>query len=353
MNAVSITRYLTRGGSVRKAVELCAGLDGLKSGDRVLIKPNVVIGDEKYRRFTKGVLTTVEVLEELVELLREYGCRNIVIGEGSITNEELGLTTRTAYDLAGITEMARRLNVKLLDFHQGPFVKVELDGRPVEIAASVMEADFLINVPVLKTHVQTKVSLGLKNLKGVLSMASRRNFHRYGVEKYIALLASRIKAHLTILDGLYTVNYGPVHHDHRELNLVVAGRDPLAVDVIGSSILGIPPETVGHLIEYALLEGRRPVLDGIEIRGEEIKNVSIKAEWDAPWLQNIIDSFGIKGIVAQTPGQSLCSGCMVTVNNVMRKFGREYSGGTFDHIEICAGREPRPFKDSRLVFLFG
>ncbi|MCS5695035.1 DUF362 domain-containing protein [Desulfofundulus thermocisternus] len=353
MAVVSIVRYKPEGESLRRAIELCEGFAELKSHARVLIKPNVVIGDEKYRNFVKGVLTSVPVLEELIGLLREFGCQNITIGEGSITNEEMGLSTGTAFTLAGIGEMARRLGVNLIDFHQQGFVKIDLDGHQVEVAEAALEADFLINVPVLKTHVQTKVSLGLKNLKGTLSMTSRRIFHRYGVEKYIALLAGKLKPQLTVLDGLYTVNYGPVHYDYRELNLLVAGRDPLAVDVVGSSILGIPPERVEHLVIYASLQGRRPSLEGIEVRGEKISQVAIRAEWETTWLQNIINSFGIKGIRAQTPGPSLCSGCMVTVNNVLRKFGREYSGATFDNIEICTGREPRPFKDSRLVFLFG
>jgi len=230
---------------------------------------------------------------------------------------------------------------------------VELNGRPFEVVEAPLKADFLINVPVLKTHVQTKVSLGLKNLKGTLSMASRRNCHRHGVEEHIALLANALKPHLTILDGLYTVDYGPVNYEHKQLDLLVAGGDPLAVDIVGSSLLGISPDSVVHLAKYADLQGLSTNLEWVEVRGEKIDEVGIKAAWETAWMQNIIDFFGVEGVTAHTPGYSFCSGCSVPVNNALRTFFSENQGATFDGVEICAGREPRPSKDAKLIFLLG
>jgi len=67
----------------------------------------------------------------------------------------------------------------------------------------------LINVPVLKTHGQCKVSLGMKNLKGCLSMSSKRAFHGKDLHRMIALLNTKIKPKLTIIDGLYAMEHGP------------------------------------------------------------------------------------------------------------------------------------------------
>jgi len=350
---VSIVRHSSTGGSLRKALDLCEGLKGLKSNSRVLIKPNLVMGSERFQVLTKGTLTTATIMEELVILLQEYGCTDITIGEGSIVHEEVGINTATAFECAGMKDLADRRGVKLLDFYQEPFVKLELDGRRFEVAEAPLKADFLINVPVLKTHIQTKVSLGLKNTKGVLSMASKKNCHRHGLEDHIAVLANAVKPHLTILDGLYTVDYGPVNFQHKELGLLVAGKDPLAVDMVGSSLLGIAPDSVVHLVEYANMQGRSVDLSWVEVSGEKINEVGIKAAWDCAWLQDIVDSFGVKGLTAHTPGHSFCSGCIVSVNTMLRTFCSENPGATFDGVEVCVGREPRPSKDAKLVFLLG
>ncbi|MDM7999059.1 MAG: DUF362 domain-containing protein, partial [Dehalococcoidia bacterium] len=170
---VSVVRLADPQESLRQAIARCDGFARLNRHGKVLLKPNIPTG---FRLPPYGMTTTTSILEALVRLLIETGCRDIAIGEGSI--EVLGFGTKQGYARTEIDKLAKRYGVKLIDLNEGPFRQVELGDFKIGIAEAVLDADFLINVPVLKTHGQTKVSLGFKNLKGCLSLASRLKFHK-------------------------------------------------------------------------------------------------------------------------------------------------------------------------------
>lgn len=123
------------------------------------------------------MVTTATLVEELIQLLWEHGNTQIAIGEGAVLNEEIGLNTPKGYKRYGLARVAKGYGVRLLDFNEGPFETLELDGLEVQVAEPILQADFLINLPVLKTHIQAQVSLGLKNLKGYLRFPFKRKFH--------------------------------------------------------------------------------------------------------------------------------------------------------------------------------
>jgi uncharacterized protein (DUF362 family) len=83
--------------------------------------------------------------------------------------------------------VAKRYGAKLVDFNSEPFEEVQLEKIKVKISRWALESDFLINLPVLKTHRQTKVSLGMKNLKGCLAIESKKKFHKHDIARLIAL----------------------------------------------------------------------------------------------------------------------------------------------------------------------
>ena len=100
----------------------------------------------------------------------------------------------------------------------------------------------MIDVPVLNTHAMTKVSLGMKNLKGCLSMNSKKKFHMADLEEMIALLNTQIPPQLTVIDGIYGMEKGPLSmgQAHR-MNLIMASQDVLSCDMVGAAVLGIDP----------------------------------------------------------------------------------------------------------------
>jgi len=353
-NIVSIFKYDGTINPLKNAIEQCKGFSELKESDKVLLKPNIVWGGGGTNKIPKyGFITTSKIVEHIIQLLGQHGCRNISIGEGTTEDKEFGSDTLKGYKWAGIANVAKKYGVKLIDFNKESYKQFELSGTKIEVSNAALEADFLINLPVLKTHGQTKVSLGLKNLKGCLSMGSKRKFHEKDLERMIALLNTKVRPKLTIIDGIYAMEHGATALGiaHR-MNLIITGKDNLSCDVVGSTVLGIEPSSVEHLRRFALLINRSLDINSIDIRGERIEDISRKLEWEYD-LEDIFRRAKIGGISFQFPGKHYCTGCAVHVQGVLSAFCKDNMGMDFDSIEMCAGGEVKPKKDSKKVFLIG
>ena len=318
------------------------------------MKPNVVWGGGVSKKMPKyGMITTSRIIEDLIELLRERGCEDISIGEGSVTSEELGLNTFKGYKRFGFSRVAKKYGVGLIDFNKESYRKIELDGVKIEISDIALESDFLINLPVLKTHAMTKVSLGMKNLKGCLDTRSKMEFHKRDLEHMIALLNTQLKPKLTIIDGIYALEHGPLSGGtaHR-MNLIFAGKDNLSCDIVGSTVLGIDPSSVEHIKEFASITNRSLGINTIDIKGEKITDVTKKLEWESD-LEDIFCQAKIKGVTILDPGNHFCTECVGNIGTALVLFSKDNTGITLDDIEICVGAEVRPKKESKKVFLLG
>ncbi|HUW46700.1 MAG TPA: DUF362 domain-containing protein, partial [Dehalococcoidia bacterium] len=157
---VSLVKFDGSLDSLRKAIELCQGFEKLGRNDRVLIKPNNCFRHKIMPPY--GMVTTSKIIDGVVQLLLEYGCTDISIGEGAIIGifDELEPYTKRGFKGTGIDKIAEKYGIKLLDFNQGAFHELDLGGVKVQVSRAALDTDFLINVPVLKTHFQAKVSLG-------------------------------------------------------------------------------------------------------------------------------------------------------------------------------------------------
>ena len=353
-NLVSIVKYDGTINSLKNAIEQCNGFSELKQNDKVLLKPNIVWSGGGTKKIPKyGLITTSKIVEDIIQLLHQHGCRNISIGEGTIADKEFSSDTFNGYKRYGFAKFTKKYGVKLIDFNKEPYKQVELNGTRIEISNAALEADFLINLPVLKTHCQVKVSLGLKNLKGCLSMQSRKEFHEKDLERMIALLNTQVKPKLTVIDGIYGLERGPTSLGiaHR-MNVIIAGRDSLSCDIVGSTVLGINPSSVEYLKEFALLTNRSLDINGIDLRGEKIGNVTRKMEWEMNF-EDIFRRANISGISFKFPGKHYCTGCVCHTDALMAAFCKDNMGGKFDNIEICIGGEVTPRTDSKKVFLMG
>ena len=211
---VSIVRYEKPLASVRQAVDLCQGLSDLPAQAKVFIKPNIVFWT-RFVPFPKwGVITTSRVVEDAVILLKERGIDDITIGEGTVTRRPKDFETPAhAFETLGYGTLKKRYGVKVINVFERPFKKCDLgDGAVLSFNADFLESDFLINLPVLKTHAQAVVSLGIKNLKGLIDIPSRKKCHNASpgqdLNFYVSRLARPIPPSLTVLDGIYTNEQG-------------------------------------------------------------------------------------------------------------------------------------------------
>ena len=247
-------------------------------GKKIVIKPNFGAWSTILPRHTnEWVVTSKDVLMATIKLLRELGASTITVAESAFIDTDM----EKIYKDMGLKKAFRDLNIDLVDLAKGPFKKVKvLNNTSVEIAELVLNAECLINMPMLKTHGETTVSLGSKNLKGALSHQSKRIFHRKGLSQAIAHLTSIIKPTINIVDGLIGLEgFGPVQTGTPiEVGVIIVGDNLIATDVVAASIMGFNPEDILHL-KLANELGTGPLyLSDIEVVGESIDTVKVPFE---------------------------------------------------------------------------
>lgn len=344
---VSIVQVADVYASLHESLELCNGLAGLKTTDKILIKPNIVSWDFELPFPPFGVVTTSAVISALVRILAEHGFSDLTIGEGSLP--KLRTTGDAVYEALGYKTLKERYGVKLVDFNQGEFVPTDYgDGFSLEIASQVLEADAIINVPVLKTHSQAKVSLGIKNLKGCLSKKSKQYCHGVGNEELNLMfprIIEKLTVALTIIDGLYTLEKGPGPTGKAfTKGLLIASRDPFACDLVGASILGYPAIEVPHLVNYAKDHECSLELTDYEVKGENIANHQNYVEHDFEWSEDNSGPTGFKkrgitGLAIRKYDSSLCTGCSVQYNPMLILLSSAYKGTPFPNVEVVSGKQ--------------
>jgi uncharacterized protein (DUF362 family) len=359
--AVALKRYESSPDSLRELVRLCDGFDGMRSDLNVLIKPNLMALDDRYPMSLYGVFTTTRLVHDMVILLKEYGMEKISIGEGSTRGKHYGVSTHGIYEYLGYPVLAKRYGVELLDLFKGPFQRVDFDGFQLEVAQAAMEADFLINMPALKTHNQAVLSLGLKNLKGCLSLKSRKFCHGSdeSLDHHLALLADKIRPSLTVLDGIYGLEKGPFYLGKAvRMNALVASQDPLAVDAVGAALACIDPSRVAYIQEYADRHGRQLRLDSFDLRGTPLQELKTILKWDNTWREDNTgpkawDRMGMSGISLPKYDKTVCTGCSGLYGPILGMLMASYKGTPFDEIEILTGKSMKPSGEARKTLLLG
>ena len=344
---VSLVRYSHSPESLRDAVSLCEGFRELNKNERVLIKPNLVTWDNCFKIAPFGVFTTTRLVEDLIILLKDHGCSDIAVGEGSVEMSR-GIGTMHAFRGLGYVRMAKQYGLKLIDFNKGRFERITLqNGLTLKIAKEALEREFLINIPVLKTHAQSKVSLGLKNLKGCLNTSSRKLCHNAdpGLEYCLPFVADYAKPSLTITDGIYVLERGAFHFGNAyRKDIIAASRDILGSDLVAAKTIGFDTPDITHFIEYARRHGKSLDLRDYEIRGERLEDHITRLKWDWGWTTDntgpsIFEKFGLTGIAVPKYDETLCSGCSPFANMVNILVLSSFKGHALPRIEILNGKK--------------
>jgi uncharacterized protein (DUF362 family)/ferredoxin len=227
---------------LRRIIDLLGGIEAfVRAGGHVFIKPNFVAP------FPDAV-TDLTLLATVVSIVRDAGGQP-VIGESS----GYEFSTEHTFSALGLNEFAAAQGVTLLNLDEGEFEQVALANRPtcaLQIARPALEADVIINLPRLKRHSLTRVTLGMKNLMGLLRRDSRRLIHARDIEAGIVALNRIVQPTLTIVDGMTTLSravYG--HTESREI--LVGGANLGTLDPFCAGLLGIDYKTVPHIAQFA------------------------------------------------------------------------------------------------------
>ena len=231
----------------RMAYELCseAGLADMirscvkKADPLIVLKPNLVGPIPA----SEGATTHPGIVEGVTEYLRGNGFRNLVMMEGSWVGDR----TSDALLVTGFGELSKRLGVPFLDLQSERGVPVDCAGMRLNICRKALEADFLINLPVMKGHCQTRMTCALKNLKGCLPNSEKRRFHRMGLHEPIGHLSAGLKQGFILADAIcpdltFEDGGNPVQMDR-----MLCGVDPVLLDAYACSMIGIEEEAVPYI----------------------------------------------------------------------------------------------------------
>jgi uncharacterized protein (DUF362 family) len=229
----------------RKAIESLGGMGRFVSrGNVVWVKPN--IGWD--RRPEQAATTNPDVVATIVEMCYQAGAKKVVVSDNPCNSAD-----RT-FSRSGIQQAAQKAGAQVFFLDDRKFRKMAVNGKILkewEIYQEVVEADRFINVAIVKHHSLSKATLGMKNLMGVIGGA--RNRLHQDIDNSLVDLAAFLKPHLVVLDAIrvLTAN-GPVGGnlaDVKRKDTIVAGVDQVAVDAYGATLLGIKPETIGHIAQ--------------------------------------------------------------------------------------------------------
>ncbi|MBT3318946.1 MAG: DUF362 domain-containing protein [Clostridia bacterium] len=207
--------------------------------DSVALKPNLVVA----KTFQSGATTNPDICAAVIEYLFERGRRNVSIIESSWVGEG----TARAFKVCGYNDLAKKYGVELVDVKKDDMVECEYDGLKVDVSKRALETDYIINLPLIKGHCQTKVTCALKNMKGLISDKEKRRFHALGLSKPIAYLNKMICADFTIADGTCTDTTFEEGGNPTALNTMIAGSDSVLLDTYAAKMLGYCVSDVGYL----------------------------------------------------------------------------------------------------------
>ncbi len=224
-------------------------------GMSVLIKPNMGRSVKK----TRGVNTHPQAVAAAAEVLKDAGAAKIAIGESPL----VGVNTLEAFERAGIPAVAARYGCLVLDMDAfQPITKPIPGARVVDsvgICAPVLEYDFILSLPVAKTHMHTGVTLGIKNMKGCLYKHEKVRFHQLEylngrefpektLDSAISDLATILLPDITVVDGFIGMQgLGPSGGEPIESDFALASLHPMGADVLACVLMGQSPEEIPHL----------------------------------------------------------------------------------------------------------
>ena len=355
---VSVVRGEEPDKMVREALDLLGGLENIVSGKNALIKPNLGVwsttGKNTPKWLNRSMTTKPEIVVALIKELKQIGIEDVSVAEGTILDED----ATNQFKDSGMKEMVESVGGRVIDLDREDHTKVKIENLMLEIGESVLNTDNLINVPVMKTHVNTKLTLGIKNLKGVVSKASKRTMHRGDLERSIALLLKAVRPKLTIVDGIIGIEgLGPGSWGKPiKPRLLIAGTDPVAVDAITATTMGHDPREIEH-IRIAWEMGLGEIdLDKIEIRGVSLREAKHPFEPSPLGAHNIVKMLGVEGIgyFGWTPGAvgSECSGCLNILTGVLWAF-RDDVAAPQRPLDIVIGPRDLPNEIGDNVLLYG
>lgn len=298
-------------------------LSDLKS-KRILIKPNAA----RLASPGDGITTHPSVVSAVIDCLREKGAKDIAIGEGCI----FGVDAHEAFQMTGMKEISEKKNVELIDLDRLDPAQWSIPCgellKKVKVSAALKDFDWVVSIPVMKTHMHTRVSLSIKNMKGLLWRRQKAKLHHLRSSKKItrghkeldfgiAEMARVLMPDLAVIDGTVGMEgMGPAYGKPKEMGLVLVSDSPLSADAVASRLMGFSPEEIPFLFLSAEL--------GL---GEiQLQNISVEPQdylkWEDPF-ELPPSKFSIPFPDVTVYDEGSCSACLSTLLLFLQKYHQQ------------------------------
>ena len=263
---LSVARGAEPRAITRAALAAVGGIERfVQSGADVIVKPNICVD---YRGYEYGATTNPEVVAALVELCLGAGAKRV-----RVMDTPFGGSPESAYARSGIQEAVKAVGGKMEVMNRAKFRKTEIpQGRDIsnwEVYQEILTADVVINVPVAKHHSLSRLSLGGKNLLGVITRPGQMHVN---LGQRTADLVSVVRPTLTVVDAVRTLMaHGPTGgslSDVRLTNTVIASHDIVAADAYAATLFDLTGARIPYVKAAADMGLGTLDLESIEI--EEI-----------------------------------------------------------------------------------
>ncbi len=259
--------------AVRKMISQLGGIEKfVKPGSRVLVKPNLLMAKDPQA----GITTHPAVIRSVIRILKDINCR-IFVGDGPSVFGAQDENIDEVYRQTGVEELCRQEHVELVKFD-----KRRWRGK-FPLTTWLDECDCLVSVPKLKTHSLTLMTGAIKNLYGLVSGTYKTELHKdyFHPDEFAGIVVDvyeQARPGLTVIDAIVAMEgEGPgTGGKLRDLNVLLAGADCVALDSVMGVIMGIFPSDVPTIKEAAARGLGAGQMASIVVLGEDIKGLGVR-----------------------------------------------------------------------------
>lgn len=259
---------------VFKALDLIDYESALSGWDTVLIKVNFIA----VKKWDTGATTDPMVVEAIIRKLKDLPVKLYVVeSDATITSAD------KAFEVTGMKDMAERNGVECINLrHVKDRVKIEIPHGETLGSITVpriVKESAIVSAAKLKTHMSTKVTLGMKNMFGLLPDKLKGKYHMKGINKVIVDINTVPKPALTVIDGFVGMEgRGLSDSIPVKMDLIIAGKDVVATDATASRVMGFDPHEISHIRKAQ--EKGLGTIDDVQVVGEKLEDVT------RPFLRN-------------------------------------------------------------------
>jgi len=305
--SVALEKY--RGGNLKYHIANLFDRTGFRPKGKIFVKPNLGGRVPIY----ESENTDANFMKELLALLLESNCQ-VIIGHTSLMGTpEQPYPFERIIALSNFQQFASLDRVTLLNLDNVERRYVTYERITFMIPAILNEVDAYINLAKLKTHMETGVTLCLKNQMGLLPLTNKAEMHRLDLDKYIAYLGKVVNPDLNIVEGIKGMEEnGPHHGRDRIANLFFCGDDMVEIDSFATAMIGLDYRKVRHIC----------IANEIGV-GTFINETTLKDNEDKIIKFSPARRYMIKGKRLHIWPTSACSRCIITLDKAGREIKRK------------------------------